>query len=200
MDRGAWQAIVHGVAKSRTRLSDFTEKMKLTSLVAPMVKRLPTMRETQVRSLGREDPLAKEMATHSSTLAWKTPWTENLVGYSPWGRKEPDTTERLHFRFLQGASSAVLLHLQGHRAPGSSSVQRCPGAQPLPCPALQPAAPQTPPPRLHPRCLHTPLQFYSRVPPVIKTTASEHFSFTLQRVAFYKHPLSGTDNNFSTIR
>ena len=39
-------------------------------------KRLPTMRETQVQSLGREDPLEKEMATHSSTLAWKTPWTE----------------------------------------------------------------------------------------------------------------------------
>ena len=76
MDRGAWQAIVHGVAKSRTRLSDFTEKMKLTSLVAQMVKRLPTMRETQVRSLGLEDPLAKEMATHSSTLAWKIPWME----------------------------------------------------------------------------------------------------------------------------
>ena len=41
-----------------------------------MVKRLPTMQETQVRSLGREDPLEKEMATHSSTLAWKIPWTE----------------------------------------------------------------------------------------------------------------------------
>ena len=40
------------------------------------VKRLPTMRETQVRSLGQEDPLVKEMATHSSTLAWKIPWTE----------------------------------------------------------------------------------------------------------------------------
>ena len=41
-----------------------------------MVKSLPTMQETQVRSLGREDPLEKEMATHSSTLAWKIPWTE----------------------------------------------------------------------------------------------------------------------------
>ena len=48
------------------------------SLVAQMVKRLPTMRETQARSLGREDPLEKEMATHSSTLAWKIPWTEEL--------------------------------------------------------------------------------------------------------------------------
>ena len=41
-----------------------------------MVKHLPTVRETQVRSLGWEDPLEKEMAPHSSTLAWKTPWTE----------------------------------------------------------------------------------------------------------------------------
>ena len=41
-----------------------------------MVKCLPTMRETWVRSLGREDPLEKEMATHSSTLAWETPWAE----------------------------------------------------------------------------------------------------------------------------
>ena len=41
-----------------------------------MVKRLPTMRETRVRSLGQEDPLEKEMAIHSSTIAWKIPWTE----------------------------------------------------------------------------------------------------------------------------
>ena len=48
----------------------------LASLVAQMVKRLSAMRETWVRSLGREDPLEKEMATHSSTLAWRNPWTE----------------------------------------------------------------------------------------------------------------------------
>ena len=56
--------------------------------MAQMVKRLLTMQETRVRSLGREDPLEKEMATHSSTLAWKIP--------CPWGRKESDTSERLH--------------------------------------------------------------------------------------------------------
>ena len=44
--------------------------------MAQMVKRLPTMRETWVQSLGREDPLEKEVATHFSTLAWKIPWTE----------------------------------------------------------------------------------------------------------------------------
>ena len=46
------------------------------SSVAQMVKRLSTMWKTQVRSLGWEDPLEKEMATHSSTIAWKIPWTE----------------------------------------------------------------------------------------------------------------------------
>ena len=46
------------------------------SLVAQMVKRLPAMQETRIRSLGQEDPLEKEMATHSVTVAWKIPWTE----------------------------------------------------------------------------------------------------------------------------
>ena len=50
------------------------------SLVAQRLKRLPAMRETWVRSLGRGDPLEKEMATHSSTLAWRIPWMEELNG------------------------------------------------------------------------------------------------------------------------
>ena len=48
----------------------------MTALVAQTVKRLSTMRETQVQSLGWEDPLEKEMAIRSSTMAWKIPWTE----------------------------------------------------------------------------------------------------------------------------
>ena len=48
----------------------------MTSLVAQMVRRLSTMQETWVQSLGQEDPLEKEMAIHSSTIAWKIPWTE----------------------------------------------------------------------------------------------------------------------------
>ena len=55
------------------------------SLVAQWVKNLPAMQETQVRYLGREDPLAKKMTTHSSTLAWKIPWTE-----------EPDRLHTVH--------------------------------------------------------------------------------------------------------
>ena len=56
------------------------------------------MRETQVQSLGWEDLLEKKMATHSSILAWKIPWMEEPVGYSPWGHKELDMTEQLHFK------------------------------------------------------------------------------------------------------
>ena len=56
-----------------------------TSVVAQMVTRLMTMRETLVRPLGREDPLEKEMATHSSTLAWKIPWKEESGGLQSMG-------------------------------------------------------------------------------------------------------------------
>ena len=58
--------------------------------MAQMVKRLSAMQETRVQSLGCKDPLEKEMAVHSSILAWKIPWTAEP------GRKESDTTERLH--------------------------------------------------------------------------------------------------------
>ena len=54
--------------------------MTCVSLVAQRLKRLPAMRETWVRSLGQEDPLEKEMATHSSILAWRIPWTEESGG------------------------------------------------------------------------------------------------------------------------
>ena len=69
------------------------------SLVAQTVKSLPAMQEPRVPSLGQEDPLEKEMATHSSILAWRIPWMEELGGLQSTGRKELDTTERLHFHF-----------------------------------------------------------------------------------------------------
>ena len=52
--------------------------------------------ETWVRSLGREDPLEKEMATHSSICAWRIPWTEELRGLQSTGRKESGTTELIN--------------------------------------------------------------------------------------------------------
>ena len=57
--------------------------------------------ETWFQSLDQEDSLEEEMATHSSILAWESPWTGNLEGYSPGGLKESDMTEQLHFTSLQ---------------------------------------------------------------------------------------------------
>ena len=59
-----------------------------------MVKNLPAILETQIRSLGQKDPLKKELATHSSILVWRISWTEETGSYSPWGHKELDTTEQ----------------------------------------------------------------------------------------------------------
>ena len=87
MDRGAWQAIVHGIAKGWTRLSDFTSlhAPRQASLVAQTVKNLPAMQETWVQSLGWEDSLEKGVATHSSILAWRVPWTEEPGGQHSMG-------------------------------------------------------------------------------------------------------------------
>ena len=72
------------------------------SLVAQMVKRLFTMRETWVQSLGWEDSLEKEMATHFSTLALKIPWTKELgAGYYPWDFEDKSTGVGCRF-LLQG--------------------------------------------------------------------------------------------------
>ena len=64
-----------------------------------MVKSLSAMQETQVQSLGWEDPLEKEMATHSSILAWKIPWTEEPGGWLQFIESQTDMTEQLHFHF-----------------------------------------------------------------------------------------------------
>ena len=72
-----------------------------------MVKRLPAMWETQVQSLGQEDPLEKEMATHSSTHAWKIPWMEKPGGLQSMGSQRVRSTERLHFHLLSLLFSAL---------------------------------------------------------------------------------------------
>ena len=71
--------------------------------MAQRLKHMPAMRETWVQSLGREDPLEKEMATHSCILAWEILWPEEPGGLQSRGCKEPDTTERLTLS-LSGAS------------------------------------------------------------------------------------------------
>ena len=64
----------------------------MVSLMAQMVKDLPALQKTWVQSLGQEDPLEKEMATHFSTLAWKTPWTEEPGRLQYVQSQESDTT------------------------------------------------------------------------------------------------------------
>ena len=81
------------------------------SLVAQTVKRLPTMREIRVRSLGQEDPLEKEMSTHSSTLAWKIPWTEEpgrLQSMSGFLRRELPAEQKPYLIFLSTSCSALV--------------------------------------------------------------------------------------------
>ena len=77
------------------------------SLVAHRLKRLPAMWETSVLSLGWEDPLEKEIATTPVFLPGESHGRRSLVGYSPRGRKESDTTERLQFHF-HGTNLRVL--------------------------------------------------------------------------------------------
>ena len=79
-----------------------------------MVKNLPAEQETQVQSMGQENPLEKEMATHSSILAWEIPWTRSLVGCSPWGHKESGTTEQLSLSLFH---FAVLLNSPWTKSP-----------------------------------------------------------------------------------
>ena len=70
-----------------------------------MVKCLPTMQETRVLSLGREDPLEKEMATHSSILAWKIPWTEEPCGLQSVGSQSQTGLSNFTFTFFQESLS-----------------------------------------------------------------------------------------------
>ena len=87
MDGGAWWAAVLGVAKSRTQLKWLKSSSSSSHCIwgflgGSVVKNPPATQETQVWSLRPEDPLEKEMATHSSMLAWEISWTEELAGYS----------------------------------------------------------------------------------------------------------------------
>ena len=84
------------------------------SLIAQQVKNLPARQETWVQFLGREDPMEKEMATHSSTLAWKIPWTEEPSGLQSRGSQESDTTEQLHFHVTSAKLWYHIYYLQSN--------------------------------------------------------------------------------------
>ena len=74
-----------------------------------MVRNLPEMQETWVQSMDWEDPLEEGIATHSSILAWRTPRTRSPVGYSPWGRKQSETTEQLTYGCFPASLVAQLV-------------------------------------------------------------------------------------------
>ena len=88
------------------------------SLVAQRVKRLPAVQETWVRFLGQEDPLEKEIATCSSTVAWKIPWMEKPGRLQSMGHKESAMTERLHFLFTFTHSSILVRRIPWIEEPG----------------------------------------------------------------------------------
>ena len=89
-----------------------TRNFCIPLLEAQTVKNLPAVWETQVQSLAWEDPLEKGLATHSSILAWRIPWTEEPGGHSPWGCKQLDTTKRLTYTVTLSCSCLrlCLLH------------------------------------------------------------------------------------------
>ena len=91
--------LIPGLRRSPGEGMIYSLQYSWASLVAQMVKTLPAMQQIWVWSLGHEGPLERETATHSSILACRIPWTEELAGYSPWGWKESDTTDS-HFHFL----------------------------------------------------------------------------------------------------
>ena len=96
----------------------FTSWATRESLLAQMVKNSPSMQETWVWSLGQEDTLEKEMATHSSILAWRIPWREKPGGYQLWGCRESDMTVQLSLSlFIKDAPfvSARLPHTYWQR-------------------------------------------------------------------------------------
>ena len=80
-----WTEEPGGLQSRGYKESDTTEELTWTSLVVQMAKRLPIVRETWVQSLGQEDPLEKEMATHSSIFAWKITWMEEPGGLQSTG-------------------------------------------------------------------------------------------------------------------
>ena len=134
MDGGVWRAAVCRVTENQTWQSNLAHSMRTeagcyglnvcvflkfiywrsnlqigASLVAQMARNLPATRETQVWSPGWEDFLEKGMATYSSSLAWKMHRQESLLGYSPRGHKESDTTEWLTLK----SSNVIFGGLQG---------------------------------------------------------------------------------------
>ena len=108
--------------KSTTlRFRNALRNNKIGTSKADRLKCLPPMRETQVRSLGREDPLEKEMATHSSILAWRIPWTEESGGLQSTGSQS--RTRLSDFTYLKhtapNSQRKLKLQMDHRKTPGN---------------------------------------------------------------------------------
>ena len=112
MDRRTWRAPVHG---SQRVGHAWVTNTHFTSLVNQMVNNLPEMQETWVRFLGREDPLEKEMAAHSSILAWRIPQMEEPGGLQSMG------SQRVRHNWATNAFTFHFLHLFSERCNSAHS-------------------------------------------------------------------------------
>ena len=111
----AW--VLHTPSTQSNRFNSLSSLQ--ASLVAQMVKNLPATQETWVWSLGWEAPLEKGMATHSSILAWRIPSQRSLMGYSPLGCKELDTTEWITLSLFFYSSLHVTMKWKFFTCPGN---------------------------------------------------------------------------------
>ena len=89
-----------------------TKRDVCASLVAQMVKNLPAMQKTWVQSLRQKDPLEKEMATHSSILAWRIPWTKKPGGLQSMGSQSQTRLSYYHFHFQRDVQKNVLQNVK----------------------------------------------------------------------------------------
>ena len=101
-----WNCIIFSC---QVQIGTWQEHLVATSLVAHSVRNLPAVQGTWIQSLGWEDPLEKEMATHSSILAWKISWREEPGGLQSMGRKESGMTERLTHTWPPTRAFAICL-------------------------------------------------------------------------------------------
>ena len=113
---GTAPLLVHGFSpfpSPTIKEAGFTDgqHLQVASLVAQMIRNLSAMQETQVRSLGRKDPLEKEMATHPSVLVWRIPWTEEPVGLQSMGLQNQTQLSNFHTHtHTQGTSQGNRNH------------------------------------------------------------------------------------------
>ena len=118
-----YSVLVFKILKSVFCYTSCSQHSPWAFLVAQTVKKLPAMQETWVRSLGREDPLVKEKAIHSSILAWRIPWTEKPGRLQSTGCKELHTNDRhfyfslIHIKSMQHLNNTPFLSFIGYGFP-----------------------------------------------------------------------------------